>query len=226
MERFSRWQALIGEDSLNNLKEKKVIICGLGGVGSYAAEALARSAVGELVLIDFDKVDISNINRQLIALDSTIGRTKAEVMAERILSVNPGCRIKIIEKKLEEDNISELIDSDADFVCDCIDDVPAKTALIVYCHNEGIPLISAMGTGNKLDPSALEISDIKNTEVCPLCRSMRKRLREYNIEKGVTVVYSRERPLKPENCAVGSSAFVPPSAGLLMAGHIINNLLK
>lgn len=230
-QRFLRFSSLIGTESFERIKKKHIMIFGIGGVGSYIAEALARSGVGKLTLVDFDSVAIHNINRQIVALGSTLGQDKAEVMKERILDINPYCEVVVCRERITPENISSCWDQAPDFVADAIDDVPAKTALILQCLEQQIPLISAMGTGNKLHPEMLEIADISKTEVCPLCRSVRKKLRERGVKKGVTVVFSREIPhrseLKEEGRLVpASSPFVPSVAGLLMASHIINRFLS
>lgn len=229
-QRFLRFSALVGEEKVSCFTKKHVIIFGIGGVGSFAAEALARSAVGKLTLVDFDTVAIHNINRQILALSDTVGKLKVDVMKDRIHAVNPDCEVLPCNEKVTPENIESFFRIRPDFVVDAIDDVPAKVALILYCLENGIPLISSMGTGNKLHPEMLEISDIEKTEVCPLCRSVRRRLRENGVKKGVKVVYSREIPVKSSLSENGrpipaSSAFVPSSAGLLMASYIVNSWL-
>lgn len=230
-ERFRRFSALIGEEGFLKIKNSKIAIFGIGGVGSYAAEALARSGVGHLILVDFDTVAASNINRQIHALDSTVGKEKAKVMRERIGFINPDCTVEIYSEKVTPENAVDFLPVDLTFVADCIDDVPAKTALIAGCMNTGIPLISAMGTGNKLHPELLEIADLSKTEVCPLCRSMRRKLKDIGITKGVNVVFSREIPVKSpladgNKPIPASSAFVPGAAGLMIASFIVNSLLE
>ena len=229
--RFLRFSSLIGEESFENISKKHILIFGIGGVGSYIAEALARAGIGKLTLIDFDTVAVHNINRQILALESTVGKVKAEVMKARILDINPRCDVVIRTDRVTVDNIESYFSECPDFVADAIDDVPAKTSLILYCIEKEIPLISAMGTGNKMHPELLEVSDIEKTEVCPLCRSVRRKLREHGIKRGVTVVYSREIPHKSGLTEDGrpvpsSSPFVPSSAGILMASHIVNRFLS
>ncbi|MGM9567927.1 MAG: ThiF family adenylyltransferase [Clostridia bacterium] len=226
-QRFLRFSALIGEESFASIQKKHVMIFGVGGVGSFVAEALARCGVGKLTLVDFDTVAIHNINRQIHALTSTVGREKADVMKERILEINPSCDVTVVKEKITPENAADCFVFPVDFVADAIDDVPAKIALILGCIQKGIPLISAMGTGNKLHPELLQIDDISKTEVCPLCRSVRKKLRENGVRRGVTVVYSREIPIRSPLIENGrpvpaSSSFVPSSAGLLMASYIVN----
>ena len=226
-QRFLRFSALIGEESFAAIQKKHVMIFGIGGVGSFVAESLARSGVGKLTLVDFDTVAVHNINRQIHALTSTVGREKAEVMKERVREINPSCDVTVIKEKVTPENAAEYLVPPVDFAADAIDDVPAKIALILGCIQKGIPLISAMGTGNKLHPELLQIDDISRTEVCPLCRSVRRKLRENGVRRGVTVVYSREIPIRSPLIEEGrsvpaSSSFVPSSAGLLMASYIIN----
>lgn len=226
-QRFQRFSALVGEETFTAIQKKHVMIFGVGGVGSYVAESLVRSGVGKLTLVDFDRIAVHNINRQIHALTSTIGDEKAEVMKARIEEINPLCEVRVIKEKITPENVAGCFDVEVDFVADAIDDVPAKVALIRYCLNEDIPLISAMGTGNKLHPELLQIEDIAKTEVCPLCRSVRKKLKECGVKRGVTVVYSREIPIRSGLKEGGrpvpaSSSFVPSVAGLLMASYIIN----
>ncbi|MBQ1251714.1 MAG: tRNA threonylcarbamoyladenosine dehydratase, partial [Firmicutes bacterium] len=194
------------------------------------AETLARAGIGRLTLVDFDTVAVHNINRQIMALSSTVGQDKADVMAERIREINPCCEISVRKEMVTPENVASYFTDVPDYVADAIDDVPAKVSLIRYCMEHNIPLISAMGTGNKLHPELLEISDISKTEVCPLCRSVRKKLRDIGIKKGLTVVYSREIPiqsgLKEDGRSVpASSPFVPSVAGIMMASHIVNRIL-
>ncbi len=227
----SRSALLLGEKGVEALQKASVAIFGLGGVGSYTAEALARAGVGRLVLVDGDVVDITNLNRQLVALRSTLGRPKAEVMAERIRDINPTCRAEAQQVfYLPPDQGLGLIDG-CDFVADAIDTVSSKLALIEECREKGIPLISAMGCGNKLDPSRFRVADIGKTSVCPLCRIMRKELKKRGIGS-LPVVYSEEPPLPAGDASPGSSrratpgsvSFVPAAAGLLLAGEIVRRL--
>lgn len=229
-QRFLRFSSLVGEERFESIAKKHIIVFGIGGVGSYVVEALARSGVGKLTLVDFDTVAVHNINRQILALDSTVGMEKAQVMKSRVLDINPDCEVVIRTDRVTPENINSYFEEIPDYVADAIDDVPAKTGLILYCIENGIPLISAMGTGNKMHPELLQVSDIAKTEVCPLCRSVRRKLREHGIDRGVTVVYSREVPCKSKLMDNGrpipsSSPFVPSTAGILMASHIVNVLL-
>lgn len=222
---------LIGEDAISSLKEKRVIIFGVGGVGSYCAEAIARCGVGSITLVDNDTVSISNINRQIIALHSTVGKYKTEVMRDRILDINPECNVKcesIFYTDKKEIDISEY-----DYIVDAIDTVSSKLALICEAHKLNIPIISSMGTGNKLDASRFAITDISKTSVCPLARVMRKELKERGIKK-LKVLFSDEAPLTPtisisdgsRRQIPASIAFVPSVAGLLIAGEVIKDLIK
>ena len=234
-ERRKRTEMMIGAAGCEKLEKSKVVVCGLGGVGSYVVEALARAGIGHLVLVDFDMVSVSNINRQLEALTETIGRLKAEVIAQRIASINPQARVEIKTERLTPENIDETIFSEPiDFLVDAIDDVPAKICLLVLAKKKNIPVISVMGTGNKQHPELLEITDISKTEVCPLARKVRKKLKEHVIEKGIAVVFSKEIPVHKkevaretmeEASAPGSISFVPGAAGLFAAGFVVRCLL-
>ncbi|MGN0452186.1 MAG: ThiF family adenylyltransferase [Ruminococcus sp.] len=231
-ERFMRSEAILGSGSLEKLKKSKVIVFGVGGVGGYTVEALARTGVGELHLVDPDAVALSNINRQIIALSNTVGRKKTEVMRERILSINPEARVKTFDIFYEPQN-ADLIDiSSYDYIVDAIDTVKAKVEIITRAHKLGVPVISSMGFGNKLDPTRVEVADISKTSVCPLARTMRRLLRE----KGIThlkTVYSREEPQKISaplddggKKSVGSLAYVPSVAGLVIASEVIKDLCR
>ncbi|MDO4541521.1 MAG: tRNA threonylcarbamoyladenosine dehydratase [Bacillota bacterium] len=230
-QRFQRLVPLVGEGAFGKIQQSHVMIFGIGGVGSYAAEALARSGIGSLTLVDYDDVAIHNINRQIHALSSTVGRKKAEVMAERIKDIDPNINIRVIGTRVTPENIESFFPEPVDFILDAVDDVAAKISLICYGLDHSIPLISSMGTGNKLDPAALSIADISETSVCPLCRSVRRQLRIRGIEKGVTVVYSREQPITKGIIEDGrqvpaSSCLVPPSAGILMASWVIRKIIN
>ncbi len=230
MEEFIRTQMLIGAERLDNIKNSKIAVFGIGGVGSYVAEALARCGVGSILLVDNDTISISNINRQLIALHSTVGRQKTEVMRDRILDINPLCSVScknVFYTKPEDINISGF-----DYVIDAIDTISAKLTLISEAKRLGIPIISSMGTGNKLDASSFKITDISKTSVCPLARVMRRELKNRGITK-LKVLYSDEAPLTPtinisENGrrqVPSSISFVPSVAGLLIAGEVIKDLI-
>ena len=224
---FTRTARIIDEKGVNALANKTVVVFGIGGVGSYAAEALGRVGVGHLIFIDKDEVDITNLNRQLVADLTTIGKNKAEVMVERAHRVNPNCDAKalpVFYKPGDEEFIQNL---HADYIIDAIDDVPAKISIAEICWKLKIPEISSMGTGNRLRPEMLQIADINKTSVCHLARKMRKELKDRRV-RHLTVVYSKELPHKPigEGHAPGSISFVPPVSGMMMAGYVVRALLK
>lgn len=231
-ERFIRTEMLLSKEGLDLLSRAKAAVCGLGGVGSYAAEALARSGVGSLIIIDCDTVDCSNINRQLPALCSTVGKDKTEVMKQRILDINPDIRLTALNLFISPESDPEIF-SGCDYIIDAVDNVAAKLWLAETAQKLNIPIISAMGCGNKLDPSRLEIADISKTSVCPLCRVMRRELRLRGIDR-LTVVYSKEPPIKPVEIgelkggrpAPSSMIFVPASAGILMAQKVVCDISK
>ena len=228
---FLRSEMILGENSTENLASKRVILFGLGGVGSYTAEALARAGIGSITLVDNDTVSVTNINRQLCALHSTVGKPKVDVVKERILDINPDCKITALQKFYLPENADEFRLSDYDYIADAIDTVSAKIDLAVKSQALGVPLIACMGTGNKLDPSLFRISDIFKTSGCPLCRVMRTELRKRGVKK-LNVVWSPEEPVKPaptseetgKRQTPGSLPFVPGTAGLIMAGKIILDL--
>lgn len=236
-EQFSRIEVLIGSEAMEILQNAKVAVFGVGGVGGYAVEALARSGVGKFDLIDNDTVSVSNLNRQIIATVDTIGKPKVEVMRDRILAVNPKAEVTLrqeffLPEKKEEYNFSEYA-----YVVDAVDTVTAKIAIIQCSKEAGVPVISSMGTGNKLNPTELEVTDISKTSVCPLAKVMRKELKDRGI-KGVKVVYSKEQPIVPKMAleevdpvakrrgTPGSTAFVPSVAGLIIASEVIKDLTK
>lgn len=229
---FSRTELLIGTSGIKKLKESKVAIFGIGGVGSFTAEALARSGVGHLVLIDNDVVSASNINRQILATTQTIGQAKVEVMKERILTINPTCKVEIFEMLYLPETSQDLLADDYDYIVDAVDMVTAKIDLIVEANKRNIPVISAMGAGNKMDPTRFEVADIYKTSVCPLAKVMRKELRKRHIPS-LKVVYSKETPIKPigqegadwRQRVPGSIAFVPPVSGLIIAGEVIKDMI-
>ena len=222
-EMFSRTVGLIGESAVEILQNSHVAVFGLGGVGSYTAEALARSGIGELTLIDSDVVDESNINRQLIATNSTVGLPKTQVCKARIGDINPDCKVNIITGLYLPECRDEFFIGHYDFVADCIDNVTAKLDLALQCQERKIPLISCMGTGNKLHPERLQISDISKTHTCPLCRVIRRELKKIGITK-LTVCWSDEEPVVTGNRIPASMTFVPGSAGLLIASRIVQRL--
>ena len=229
---FSRTALLIGEEGVEKLKKARVAVFGVGGVGGYAVEALARSGVGALDLIDKDTVSVSNINRQIIALHSTVGRLKTEVAAERIKDVNPDICVRVHNVFYLPETAEQFDFSQYDYVVDAIDTVSGKLALIEQAKRENVPVISSMGAGNKLDPTAFEVADITKTSVCPLARVMRRELKKRGIEH-LKVVYSKEEPmpssLTDEDSGKpipGSIAFVPSVVGLILAGEVIKDLTK
>ena len=221
---LERQITLIGEEQTDKLINSSVMIFGIGGVGGFTAEAIARCGVGKIILVDFDTVSLSNINRQLIADTTTVGQKKTSVMAERIRKINPDCTVIEEDVFVNADNAKDIISQqNVDYVIDAIDNVTAKIAIIEYCKNNGIPVISSMGTGNKLDPFKFKISDIQKTSVCPLARVMRYELKKRNIKK-VDVLYSEEEPFKSGERVPASISFVPSVAGLLIARHVILGL--
>lgn len=231
MEQFSRTEMLIGKEKLDILKSKTVLIFGIGGVGSYVAESLARCGIGALILADNDVVSLSNINRQIIALHSTIGKAKVEIMKERILDINPDAKVICYQEFITSENIDKFINKEIDYIIDAIDTVKSKIAIIEKAKELDIPIISSMGTGNKLDPLKFKITDISKTSVCPLAKVIRKELKEKGIKK-VKVLYSEEIPSKAQEASndgkvvPASIAFVPSVAGLAISGEVVRDLVK
>lgn len=242
---FLRTEMLIGSEALDRLKNKKIAIFGIGGVGSFVAEGLARTGVEAFVLIDHDDICVTNINRQIHATTKTVGRSKVEVMKERILEINPKAKVDIFKMLYNGKSAAQLLSSDYSYVVDAIDMVSSKLDLIERCSRLNIPIISSMGAGNKLNPTQLEVTDIHQTSVCPLARVMRAELRKRNI-LSLKVVYSKEKPLIPLNIeskdtldsiskgnnsiikrqTPGSVAFVPPVAGLIIASEVVKDIMK
>ena len=224
---YQRTQALLGEDAIEKLKNAKVLICGLGGVGGFTCEALARAGVGTLGLCDMDRVDPTNCNRQILALQSTIGKLKADVAEARVKNINPDVQLRKFALRIDEATIDSLDIPSWDYIADCIDDVDAKVLLIKKARDAGVPILCSMGTGNKLDASAFRVTNIKKTEQDRLAKVMRKRLRDEGIDEGVTVVYSPEPPVTEiHDGVIPSISFMPATAGLRIAGEIIQNLIK
>lgn len=225
---FERFELLIGKETLEALKKKHVAVFGLGGVGGHVVDALIRSGIENITLIDNDKVALSNLNRQLIANQNTIGLDKVDVMKKHILNINPSCNV-FTHKVFFLNNDVHIDFSLFDYVVDAIDTISAKIEIARICNELNIPLISSMGTGNKLDPTKLEVSDIYKTSVCPLAKVMRHELKKRNIKK-LKVVYSKELPIKlkedVDRKVKGSTAFVPSCAGLIIASVVINDLIK
>ena len=221
---FSRTLSLLGEEKVDKLKQSSVAVFGLGGVGSYVVEGLVRAGIGTLLLVDGDVISPSNINRQLYALQSTIGRDKAELARERCFDINPSCDVDSRKAMVTADNIGDFPLERCSYVIDAVDDVRAKKAIILRCKELGVPVISSMGTGNKLDPSKLVITDIYKTSVCPLARVMRHDLRQLGVES-LKVLYSEEVPVV--NCHPPASiSFVPSMAGLMIAGEVVRGILR
>ena len=233
---FSRTELLIEKEGLDRLRKATVMVLGVGGVGSHCIEALARSGVGTLILVDNDKVSLTNINRQSIAYLSTVGEYKTKLMKSRIEDINSEAMVYTHETFVLPENLSEIFDRKVDYIVDAIDTVTAKLALVQYAKEQGIPIISCMGTGNKLHPEQFEITDISKTSVCPLCKVMRKELKNRGIHH-LKVLYSKEKPVditdketgedKGKRRALpGSISFVPPVAGLLIAGEVIREIAE
>lgn len=247
LNQFSRTQLLLGEDAMKRLSEAKVAVFGIGGVGGYVVEALVRSGVRSFVLVDDDKVCLTNINRQIIATRKTVGKYKVEVMKERILEINPDAEVEMHKCFFLPENAGDFSFQDYDYVVDAVDTVTAKLQLVMQAKEVGVPVISCMGAGNKLDPTKFEVSDIYKTSVCPLAKVMRRELKKRGVKK-LKVVYSKEIPTRPiedmsiscrTNCICppgaahkcterrdipGSLAFVPSVAGLIIAGEVIKDL--
>lgn len=220
-----RTEKLIGSDALEILKKSKVAVFGLGGVGSFTAEALVRAGVGSISIIDHDTVNITNINRQLIALKSTVGRQKTEVLAKRLKDINEDVEVDIFDFFFLPENSSKIEFKGFDYVCDCVDTVTAKLEIIRKAKEADVPVISCMGTGNKLNPSMFEITDIEKTSVCPLAKVMRKECKDRDY-RNVKVLYSKEQPVNVGDRTPASISFVPSVAGLMIAGEVINDLIK
>lgn len=248
LNQFSRTELLIGKEGIEKLQSAKVVVFGIGGVGSFVVEGLTRAGIGNFILVDADKVDITNLNRQIIATKKTVGRPKVEVAKERILEINPNAEVEICQEFFMPDS-KEILNDTVDYVVDAVDTVTAKIELVVRANKLNIPIISSMGTGNKLDPTRFEVTDIYKTSVCPLAKVMRKELRARQI-KELKVVYSKEEPIKLEeaensscktNCiglsgtvrkctdrnqVPGSISFVPSVAGLIIAGEVIKDIIN
>ena len=225
LNQFSRTELIIGKDAIKKLQESKVAVFGIGGVGSFVVEGLVRAGVGKFILVDKDEVDITNLNRQIIATHKTIGKDKVEVAKERILDINPNAEVKIY-KEFFLPETEGILDKTIDYVVDCVDTVTAKIELVVRANKLNIPIISAMGTGNKLDPTKFEVTDIYKTSVCPLAKVMRKELKARNIPN-LKVVYSKEEPIKHKEQQIpGSISFVPSVAGLIISGEVIKDLIN
>ena len=248
LNQFSRTELLIGKESIEKLQNSKVAVFGIGGVGSFVVEGLVRAGIGNFILVDDDKVCLTNLNWQIIATRKTVGKPKVEVARDRILEINPNANVEIFQEFFMP-NSRKILDETVSYVVDSIDTVTAKIELVVRAEKLNIPIISSMGTGNKLDPTKYEVTDIYKTSVCPLAKVMRKELRARNI-KGLKVVYSKEEPIKPDknlecscktgcicppgtvrkctakNQIPGSISFVPSVAGLIIAGEVIKDIIN
>ncbi len=227
-EQFLRTELILGEEAINKLKNAHVAVFGIGGVGGYAVEALVRSGVGAIDLIDNDTVALSNLNRQIIALHSTIGRYKTDVMRERILDINPECKVEVYHCFFLPETKEVFDFSRYSYVVDAVDTVTAKIELVMQAEKSHTPIISSMGAGNKLNPAEFEVADIYQTSVCPLAKVMRRELKKRGIKK-LKVVYSKEQPIQPKTdegrSTPGSTAFVPSVAGLIIASEVIKDII-
>ena len=224
---FQRTEILIGTENLEKLKQCRVAIFGIGGVGSYVAEGLVRAGVYKFILIDNDKIDITNINRQIHATYKTIGKYKVEEMKKRMQEINPNAEIKIIKEFVTENNIEEILNEKIDYIIDAIDTVKSKLEIIKKAKQKNIPIISSMGTANKLDPTKLEITDIYKTSICPLAKVLRKKLRQLEIND-LKIVYSTEKPLQiaEQKFNLGSISYVPSVAGLIIASEVVKDIIE
>lgn len=224
--RFSRLEELYGLDKVNKLKNSCVLVIGLGGVGGYVVESLTRSGIGTLILVDSDVVDITNINRQIIATDETIGKLKTECFKERIKSINPECKVKLYSEFLDETNYLTILENNIDFIVDAIDSIKSKELIIKYALENNIKIISSMGTGNRENPLDLDIVDIKKTSGDPIAKIIRKYLRDNNINKKLPVLCSHELPMNKINDVIPSNSFVSSTAGILISSYVIKELIK
>ena len=223
---FIRFSSLIGEESFYRLSSKCILVLGVGGVGGYVVEAVVRSGIGKIILVDYDCVEFSNINRQIIALHSTIGKKKVDVLEERVKDINPKCEVIKVDSFIDSENISSLFSYNIDYFIDCCDTTTTKKQVILECLKRNIPFLSCMGTGNKFDPSKLEICDIRKTVNDPLARMIRKFVKDERIKEKIMVLSSFELPIKTGERTPYSTSFVPSSAGLLIASYIIQTFLK
>ena len=223
---YNRTELIIGKEKIDLLKKATVCICGIGGVGSYTLEALARIGIGTIIIIDKDEVDVTNINRQLIAMLSTVGKDKVAVAKERIADINKDINVITIKENIMDENITNILNKfSIDYLVDCVDNIEAKIAIMKYAVDNKIKSISCMGMGNKLNPLDIEVTDIYKTEVCPLAKIIRKKLKELNIKRQ-KVVFSKEIPIRNEQKRLGSVSFVPSVAGLIIASEVVKDLIK
>jgi len=224
LEQFSRTQLLLGDEGIEKLNNARVAVFGVGGVGGFVCEALVRCGIGTFDLIDSDQVVVSNINRQIIATHNTVGKYKVDVMKERMLEINPNVKVNVYKCFFLPDNADEFPFSSYDYVVDAVDTVTAKIELVMKCKETGVPIISSMGAGNKLEASAFRVADIYKTKMCPLAKVMRRELKQRGVKK-LKVVYSEEKPISGAKRDVpGSVAFVPSVAGLIIAGEVVKDL--
>lgn len=224
--RFSRLEELYGLDKVNKLKNSCVLVIGLGGVGGYVVESLARSNIGTLILVDNDIVDVTNINRQIIATSNTIGRLKTECFKERIKSINPECDVIIYSEFLDESNYFNILNKNVNFIVDAIDNIKSKEVIIKYALENNIRIISSMGTGNRENPLDLDVVDITKTSGDPIAKIIRKYLRDNNINKGLPVLCSHELPMNKIKDVIPSNSFVPSTAGLIISSYVVKELIK
>jgi len=223
---FDRLINMIGKEKFNLLKHKRVIVFGLGGVGSFAAEALARSGIQTLYVVDYDQIEITNLNRQLVALNSTIGEYKVDVFKKRALDINPKIKCVAYKVKADRDTIKEILDQGFDYVLDCVDDLSAKFELAKYCLDKNVNFLAAMGFANKFKPELIKVVKLNQTQVCPLAKVLRKKLKIAGYSLNFEVVYSDEKPALTLNKEVlGSNAYIPSTAGLFMAAHVVNKMI-
>lgn len=226
MNEFDRLKLLIGEDNFDKISNLNILVIGLGGVGGYVVESLVRSGVNNLTLVDFDKIDITNINRQIIATYDSIGNLKTEEFKKRISLINRNCNVKMVSSFIGENNIDLLFTEKYDYIVDCCDSVKTKELIIKYCKEKNIKSITCCGTGNKLDPTKLEITDLSKTNYDPLAKKLRKYVKENNIKGKIICCSSMEKPIKTGTTTIASTAFVPPTAGLLITSYIINETIN
>jgi tRNA A37 threonylcarbamoyladenosine dehydratase len=223
---FERLTLITKEEGLSKLKDSSVLVLGLGGVGGHCCEALARSGVGTLIIVDRDIVDVTNINRQIVALHSTIGKVKTDIMKERILDINPDCRVIAYHTFYNHDTKEEILSNKIDFICDCIDTITFKIDIIKQAITRNIPIISSMGAGNKVHPELLEIEYLHKTSYDPIAKVIRTKLRKEQIDAKIPVVYSKEEPIETNTTVIGSTSFTPSVAGLLMAGYVVRKIIE
>lgn len=222
---FERLKFQIKEDNLNKIKNTRILIIGLGGVGSYTLESLIRSGIENITIVDSDIIDLTNLNRQLMTLHSNMGRKKIEVWNDRLKDINPDCKVKCIDKFITKENIDILFTEKLDYVIDACDTIETKKELIKKCIEKDIKIISSMGTGNKLDPTKLQIMDIRKTSYDPIAKILRKMIKDEKITKKIPVVCSKETPIKIKEKTISSNSFVPATAGLLITSYIINDII-